>query len=447
MSLETPNNPEESSLIKWPSTGLMCIPDGGSPALAEMVSRSLVNIQTSKALEILHRIGEHELCGPDYQLVCAWADELSLPPEIVLERLLEIPDEVIKDYENDYELASFVSAAEAINWLNSTRTILENGKFKRIFIASYSQLPILSIPEIRDLSIESLCLEQYEDNFNEISLAPFPNLKKLALHSCGIKYLDLSFVPNLIDLDVSCPYADFNLEFVVRLEKLDCSDLQKNELKLSSLEFLTELTCTNCFYLKNLDLSGNPNLRKIHCGGISIHSLDLSRQYKLEELRCAFGSICDLILPKQNNLLILDIHSNKVTDFNLKACPNLTELSINYNQIKELKLLYTPKLRKLSCFNGDIPFIDFSGAPNLTDICLPDGMLESLDLAKVPDLRKLTCWGNQITFLDLSVTPNLEELYISRNKIKKIDIRSLFKLRILRCDADVTIIQRPDQNF
>ena len=59
----------------------------GSRAINEMVDRSLVHIQTSKELSKLHRIGEHELCTPDYQLVCAWAEQCELEPEVVMHAL------------------------------------------------------------------------------------------------------------------------------------------------------------------------------------------------------------------------------------------------------------------------------------------------------------------------------------------------------------------------
>ena len=70
------------------------IPGGALPAISakssgpldEMVERSLVSIRTSKEL---HRIGEHELYGPDYRLVCVWAEETGMSKEEVLEELLE----------------------------------------------------------------------------------------------------------------------------------------------------------------------------------------------------------------------------------------------------------------------------------------------------------------------------------------------------------------------
>jgi len=87
----TPDNtdpPVESGLIVQSGGALARLPDGGTPALAEIINRSLAQIQTSRALTTRHRIGEHELCGPDYRLVCALAEDVRLIPEEVLKRLL-----------------------------------------------------------------------------------------------------------------------------------------------------------------------------------------------------------------------------------------------------------------------------------------------------------------------------------------------------------------------
>src|ERR1700722_19470516 len=37
----------------------------------------------------LHKIGEYEWCEPDYRQILLWADQLSLPPEEIIRRLLD----------------------------------------------------------------------------------------------------------------------------------------------------------------------------------------------------------------------------------------------------------------------------------------------------------------------------------------------------------------------
>ncbi|MGY8642215.1 MAG: hypothetical protein ACKVJU_14115 [Verrucomicrobiales bacterium] len=83
------SEPKKHEVITLPGGALAKRAPETSGAMSEMVSRSLVHIQTSKALAMLHRIGEHDLYGPDYRLVCAWAEELRWAPEEVLAHLVK----------------------------------------------------------------------------------------------------------------------------------------------------------------------------------------------------------------------------------------------------------------------------------------------------------------------------------------------------------------------
>ncbi len=55
MPPEPPQLPEETSLIIQRGAGLVTLPHGGSPALSEMINRSLVHLQPSKALAVPER--------------------------------------------------------------------------------------------------------------------------------------------------------------------------------------------------------------------------------------------------------------------------------------------------------------------------------------------------------------------------------------------------------
>lgn len=113
------------------------------PALSEMVSRSLANIEASNQLSTLHRVGEHELHDPDYRLVCAWAEETGWSNEKVLDFLLEIKAEV------------------------------SGGRFVKLVLSA----PIKSIPLIEGLEVA--ILDCSDNKLTELDLTPVPNLKEL----------------------------------------------------------------------------------------------------------------------------------------------------------------------------------------------------------------------------------------------------------------------------
>ena len=80
----------------------------------------------------LHRIGEQELYTPDYQLVCAWAEQCKLEPEEVMRRLLKPTSD------------------------DGITTEIVAGKFKSIAIEYETVSPITKIPDTGELTIEKL---------------------------------------------------------------------------------------------------------------------------------------------------------------------------------------------------------------------------------------------------------------------------------------------------
>ena len=254
MSEEVPITPAESSLVIRPSTGLVSLAEGGSPALAEIIGRSLVHIQASRALATRHRIGEHELCGPDYGLVCAFAEDLRLPPEEVLRRLL-LP-------KSGYLF---------------TDTRIEDGRFKELQV-DRETLPISSIPFIKGLVVERLFL-RFQETLSGLDLSTFPNLTKLDCDGNQLTALDLSQVPNLTELS--------------------CGSNQLTELDLSQVPDLGGLWCAKN-QLIELDLSQVPNLNDLHCSENQLTELDIRNLQNLNSLSYDEGKTRLIQRPDQN---------------------------------------------------------------------------------------------------------------------------------------------------
>ena len=170
MPTEPPKSPEIKSFLIRPSTGLVSVPNGGSPALSEIINRSLVHIQTSKTLGRLHRIGDHELQWPDYQLVCFWAEQLNTPPAEVLINLLKYKPKLPQEF----------------------KTTLVDGQFLNLFVSAKLR-GINGLPEIRGLIVEKLSLELFDQQvgwgvgeLTKLDLSLVPNLKVLL---CGFNQL------------------------------------------------------------------------------------------------------------------------------------------------------------------------------------------------------------------------------------------------------------------
>ena len=121
---DIPKITNETGLCIVRDSSLVLPSNDASPALEEMVGRSLLHIETSKPLSTLHRIGKHELYEPDYRLVCNWAEELGIDKEDVLFRLMDGAESELMN----------------LRWGESfMKTTILNGKFKSIFVTAVPQ--------------------------------------------------------------------------------------------------------------------------------------------------------------------------------------------------------------------------------------------------------------------------------------------------------------------
>jgi hypothetical protein len=338
-----PKHPTESGLIVRSGGALAKLPDGGTHALAEIINRSLVHIQTSKALAVRHRIGEHDLCGPDYRLVCAFAEDVGMTPEEVLRRLL-LP-------KSGYLFPD---------------TRIEDGRFKELLIDEET-LPFSSIPSIEGLVVEILRLG-LKAAPSGLVFSMFPHLT--VLDCCGNQ---------LTELDLSN---------VTDLTKLDCDQNQLNELNLAQVPNLTTLLCSDN-KLTDLDLSVVTNLTVLNCSKNQITELDLSQVPNLTTLLCSDNQLAELDLSEVPNLTMLSCYNNQLAELDLSQVSNLATLWCDGNQLAELDLSQVPNLTHLCCYDNELTELDLSKVPNLTLLRCENNQLSELDLRMIRNLETL----------------------------------------------------------
>lgn len=385
MSSENSNPPEETGLKLQENSGLVRLPSSGTPVLSEIINRSIIHIHTSKALGLRHRIGGHELCSPDYQLVCAWAEELQLTPENVMITLLSQSDEMEAELKEHYQL-------NALTDNEGRRTRIVDGHFKSLLVVR-ALLPISGIPLIEGLIVERFTLLGGEKSY------------RLRLPDEAI-CLDLSLLNELVIFD--------------------CRGVK----------------------LSKLNISATPKLSGLVCGLNDLISVDLSRTPNLKLLFCYGNGLIDLDLSKVTGLAMLGCWDNHLTSLDLSKVPNLKYLNCNENQLTSLDLSAASNLTRLSCLRNHITNLDLSNVPNLGDLNCDDNRLTALDLSAVPNLTKLSCDDNHITNLDLGAVPELTEIWCDRNQLSELDVRGLMKLQFVICLNEKTrIIQRPDQRI
>jgi Leucine-rich repeat (LRR) protein len=289
MPSEQEHPTEETSLQVQSSSGLVRIEDSKSSALVEIINRSLIHIQTSKALSASHRIGEHELHGPDYRLVCTWAEELQIPEEVFLSCLLA------KLHADDTNIPDVLTFQRWFldRCLQTEHTTLVDGRFKRIFVAR-EYLPISGIPAISGLTIDRLRFYG-GTKIRNLGLSCVPELRELYCASLELDEIDLSAVPNLI--------------------KLDCSGNSLHDLRLSAVPNLTDLHCRSN-NLVSLELSSVPKLQVLDCSSNKLSELNLAPVPHLKQLYCSWNRLSKLDVRMLKKL-------NSFSAFNFDDCsPN-----------------------------------------------------------------------------------------------------------------------------
>jgi hypothetical protein len=345
MASDQTNLQKDTSLRIQAGTALARMTAGDSPSLTDILNRSLIQIRSNSSLKKRQRIGDFELLDPDFQLVCIWADELNMPPEEVLKRLLQLPN-------------------RDSHWKHPTSLV--DGKFETLFI-DRQLLPILRFPPIRGLSIKVLKIQSgIESAINRIRKIENPN--KFAQTDCGmlelnlieaneletldcsaneLSFLDLSSAPNLKNLD--CSYnniASLDLISVPKLASLDCSGNMLIDIDLTSVQYLVVLECKQN-NIRDLNLSCLPNLEVLVCSENILTDLDLASNDRLVGVDCSQNQLAILNLDPVPHLSVLDCDSNKLSSLNLSSVTSLTTLNCSNNLLAKLDIRPVVKLESL----------------------------------------------------------------------------------------------------
>lgn len=334
------------------------------------------------------RIGECELCEPDYRQLIIWAEQLRLTPAETLRRLKQ--GLRAKGNETRVENGKFT----ALNW---DAGLLHGSDFQMSIELELSKLSFAPVDVIADS-----CDGDLED-FDGISA--WDELPKEYDRKAKVLRISSNALPRLKVLDCAC----IGLEYLVmgsapELERLDCTQNCLSVMNLRSFPILKELICPSNL-IKELDLHSVSKLRKLNCSDNDMRELILPNLPDLVELECS------------NSLWDKDAGGGRYLEkIDLRGAPNLEHLNCFDNMLESLNLRCVPKLKHLKCAWN--PLMEL----NLTD---------------VPLLETLKCYNIPI------------EYWSNRNPpfIGSLDISGLRCLKELDCDNRTQIIQRPDQHF
>lgn len=236
------NKEKNFALVRMPSSAVEKAAPGAKRILSGMVADTL-------ALK-KYRLGEYELCEPDYQQILVWANETRKPPEAIIQRLLEMKSSFVNgrlieihwdDGSFPMRKFSFVRDLQikVFHVLGGSRAlgIINSMKAPGVAPADFelSEIDLEGLSELEVLAVSS-------QNLKNLNLRHTPKLKRLLCQSNFLTKLDLSLSHELVEL--WCPsneLTELDLSAATKLEELDCGGNQIEELDIQPLASLKKL--------------------------------------------------------------------------------------------------------------------------------------------------------------------------------------------------------------
>lgn len=274
------------TIRKKGNPGALALQSGGltstSPRSGHIVTRMIdgaLDIVRRKGTLVPHlfRVGDFELCEPDYRQVSRWAKELRRSPARMLEELSQQGGVLSPDH---FEISG--GRIKKLRW---------DGK----------EFPIRCFEWEPGLEIDTLRIWNRMPAWGE--QAVLPSLQELFVDSAEELCVALSQTPNLRRLDLNGnSLSVIDLSGASQLTRLGLRKNWLTHLDLPPLPQLRELDCTKNYSLSKLDLSPVPQLRRLECSMIKeLKELDLSPVPLLEFIDCLSTPIAELDLRPLEN--------------------------------------------------------------------------------------------------------------------------------------------------
>ncbi|OXA76812.1 Por secretion system C-terminal sorting domain-containing protein [Flavobacterium aquidurense] len=241
------------------------------------------------------------------------------------------------------------------------------------------------------------------------------------------KIPNLNFEKRLIVLGLDSGATDGQVP-TININTLTSLNVSNSSISdLSGIEDFTALTTLDCSQtgLTSLDLSKNPNLLRLNCGGnYSLKNFDVSKNPNLIFLDCANLNLLTLNLTSNTALQYLEATNNYLTTLDLSTNTSLLELQLRGNKLTSLDLTKNTALKQVSFSGNLISSLNLSTNTALKVLDASSNKLTSIDLSKNKLLTDLTIYGNQLTSLDLSSNNALITLNCSSNKLSSLNLKN-----------------------
>ena len=281
---------EKHPLTVRPGGSLSLVGSQGGRIVTEMVSGAL---KVSRAVEACgapliprFRVGDLDLCEPDYRQILVWAELRRTDPYTVL---IDVADHMESN-------------------------LPKMGRLKYV-CWDFARWPVPEVPIVPGLSIQTFVAvnDSAPEPFKlkHLFTTPMNDLRSLYSYWIDLEELDLSLVPKLTCLDIRGRiHRPFDLVSVPDLENLW---LKYATLETSQLSSVPKLQTLNLIQnsLTSLSLPSLPRLTMLHCHDSQITELDLSSVPLLSDLACLRADLAELDIRSLLHLKTLCYDADK----------------------------------------------------------------------------------------------------------------------------------------
>lgn len=125
--------------------------------------------------------------------------------------------------------------------------------------------------------------------------------------------------------------------FADRIERLRCTDVQLEELDVSALYRLTDLTVMSN-NLTSLDVSNNSELKTLNCAGNMLETLNLGSINTITTLYCQTNRLKSVDVSNLTALANFKCDQNELTSLDVTANSKLVSFSCSKNHLSSLDL-------------------------------------------------------------------------------------------------------------
>lgn len=236
---------------------------------------------------------------------------------------------------------------ERLDLANNQLASVSLGKLPSLNFINLNKNNLTSVDLSANTKLKTIRLS--DNNLGKFTLKNMEQARELSIDHASLTSLTIDNCPNLEQISCAenqLDELDFKQDLNL-LDELDCSGNSITSLPFIEMPKLTRLNL-NRNKMKWVDVSFLPELVRLQVAEVgAAGALNLDRNPKLREVDASHNSIETLQIKDRAEIQILDLSYNQLTRAELNNCPKLDRVNLSNNNLDFLILVQVPGLTDL----------------------------------------------------------------------------------------------------